>query len=82
MRDWDPIGVRDEPAVQDEYDDYVGKVYVMLMDEQATAQAIVDYLQWAETDHMGLTDTAERRDRRHRLSEALVALRSQFSAPQ
>ncbi len=30
MREWDPIGVRDCADAQDEYDAYVGKVYVML----------------------------------------------------
>lgn len=34
MREWDPIGIKDE------YDGYVGKVYVMLMYENASADAI------------------------------------------
>jgi hypothetical protein len=42
MREWDPIGVRDAPEAQDEYDSYVGKAYVMLMDEGATVNMIVD----------------------------------------
>jgi hypothetical protein len=37
MRDWDPIGVRDAPEAQDEYDAYIGKAYVMLVYETATA---------------------------------------------
>jgi hypothetical protein len=38
MRDWDPIGVKDIAACADEYDRYVDKAYVMLMDEGATAE--------------------------------------------
>ena len=40
MHEWDPIGVRDVPQAQDEYDSYVGRVYVMMMDERATHEAI------------------------------------------
>lgn len=28
--EWDPIGIRDEPACRDEYDSYVGGVYRLL----------------------------------------------------
>jgi hypothetical protein len=34
MREWDPIGVSGVPEAADEYDRYVGTVYVMLMDQQ------------------------------------------------
>jgi hypothetical protein len=30
LRDWDPIGVQDEPNAQDEYDGYVGRIYRVL----------------------------------------------------
>jgi hypothetical protein len=30
LEDWDPIGVRDEPNAQDEYDGYVGRIYRVL----------------------------------------------------
>jgi hypothetical protein len=36
MREWDPIGVSGVPEAADEYDRYVGTVYVMLMDHRAT----------------------------------------------
>jgi len=26
LREWDPIGIADEPAAQDEYDGYVGQI--------------------------------------------------------
>ncbi len=34
LHDWDPIGVADEPAAQDEYDAYVGGVYRLLASPQ------------------------------------------------
>jgi hypothetical protein len=51
MQEWDPIGVRDAPHAQDEYDRYVGQVYVMLMDQRATEQAIATYLYDAATNY-------------------------------
>jgi len=77
MREWDPIGVRDVPEAQDEYDAYVGKAYVMLVDEKATADDMELYLQSVE-EYMGFTDTHERADRRRRVAEALIALRPTF----
>ena len=53
LRDWDPIGVRDFPQAQDEYDAYVGHVHYMLR-TGATDDEIVAYLQDIETRHMGL----------------------------
>jgi hypothetical protein len=31
MSVWDPIGVRDSPNAQDEYDDYIGRAFELLM---------------------------------------------------
>ena len=55
MREWDPIGVSGIPEAADEYDRYVGTVYVMLMDHRATAEAIATYLLGIATRHMGLS---------------------------
>ena len=52
---WDPIGVRDVPQAQDEYDSYVGGIYRLLA-EKAPDEKIVDYLYWVETDQMGLSE--------------------------
>jgi hypothetical protein len=57
---WDPIGVRDEPNAQDEYDGYIERVYELLVGKAAQSE-IVDYLYWAAHDHMGL-DAAHRSD--------------------
>jgi hypothetical protein len=59
MEVWDPIGVRDAPEAEDEYDDYVGKVCVMLMQERASASAIAAHLHDIAIDRMGLSPTLE-----------------------
>jgi hypothetical protein len=41
---WDPIGIVGNPNLDDEYDRYVGAVYVMLMDDRMPEDAINKYL--------------------------------------
>jgi hypothetical protein len=53
MSDWDPIGVRDVPEAQDEYDGYVGGVYRLLA-SRAEAERIAAHLTYVETTMMGL----------------------------
>jgi len=50
---WDPIGIKDEPSAQDEYDGYIGKVYELLVG-RVPDDVIEDYLLWAVNNHMGL----------------------------
>lgn len=57
---WDPIGVKDEPNAQDEYDGYIGRLYELLV-SRAPNSELVDYLYWAVHDNMGL-DAATRAD--------------------
>jgi hypothetical protein len=78
MRDWDPIGVSGVPEAADEYDRYVGKVYVMLMDERATANSIAAYLFDTATRNMGLSARAELVERCSRAAATLVGLRPEF----
>jgi hypothetical protein len=52
--DWDPIGVKDEPMAQDEYDCQIGAVYRLLV-SGASAQQIAEHLHRIEAEHMGLT---------------------------
>lgn len=78
MEAWDPIGVRDVPEAQDECDRYVGAVYVMLMDERASEQAIVDYLYDIATNHMGLSPDPRLLDRNAQAADLLVGLRPSF----
>jgi hypothetical protein len=50
---WDPIGVKDEPHAQDEYDGYLGIVYELLVNGAIDAK-IAEYLHWVVHDRMGL----------------------------
>jgi hypothetical protein len=65
LQDWDPIGVRDVPEAQDEYDGYVGGVYRLLA-SGASPQAVAEHLCAVERDRMGLG----RAQTVHRLSVA------------
>lgn len=53
LHEWDPIGVRDVPEAQDEYDSYVGGVYRLLA-SGASEDEIVDHLWNIETVIIGL----------------------------
>ena len=55
---WDPIGIRNEPNAQDEYDGYIGEIFDLLV-RRAPDSAILDYLFWAVNKHMGLNATRE-----------------------
>jgi hypothetical protein len=56
LRNWDPIGVKDEPRAQDEYDAYVGGVY-RLIASGATARQIAEHLASVEAEQLGFSDT-------------------------
>ena len=51
--EWDPIGVKDIPEAQDEYNAYVPTIYKMLL-LNTPKDEIFAYLWWLETEHMGL----------------------------
>jgi len=53
IEEWDPIGVRDVPEAQGEYDSYVPMLYDLLLLNKPDEE-IFDYLWWVETEHMGL----------------------------
>lgn len=69
---WDPIGVREEPAAQNEYEMYVYGAFRLLVDG-ASEQAIARYLLEIERERMGMDGTSGT----HRLAVAasLKALR-------
>jgi hypothetical protein len=56
LRNWDPIGIKDVPQAQDEYDSYVADVY-RLLESGATAKDIARHLVQVETDSLGFQDT-------------------------
>jgi hypothetical protein len=51
---WDPIGVKDEPNAQDEYDGYLGGVYELLV-SGASDEHIEDHLLLIVNERMGLS---------------------------
>ena len=51
---WDPIGVKNIPEAQDEYDHYVPAICNLLVTRRSK-QELFDYLWWLETHHMGLS---------------------------
>lgn len=53
MTVWDPIGVRDEPNAQDEYDSYLGDVFALLT-SGASDDQINEYLLRIVTERMEL----------------------------
>ncbi|HTS16554.1 MAG TPA: hypothetical protein VMP11_03180 [Verrucomicrobiae bacterium] len=53
IKEWDPIGVGDEPRAQDEYDSYVPGVYKHLI-HRSPERDLFDYLQHIETKRMCL----------------------------
>jgi len=55
LRNWDPIGVRDHPQAQDEYDAYVGGVYRLIRLE-ATARVLAEHLAQLEAYQLGFQD--------------------------
>jgi hypothetical protein len=57
---WDPIGVRDEPNAQDEYDGYIGKLYDLLT-SNAPDSDLTEHLYWAAHNQMGF-DAAQPSD--------------------
>jgi hypothetical protein len=54
LREWDPIGIRNVPEAQDEYDGYVAGVYRLLV-SGATVSALAEHLARIERDAMGLS---------------------------
>ncbi len=55
---WDPIGIKDEPNAQDEYDSYVGPV-LSLLSSGATDDQLSDQLLNYVNNDMGLNARSE-----------------------
>jgi hypothetical protein len=60
LEEWDPIGIRKYPEAEDEYDAYIGGMYVLLKSD-APDDEIITYLQQIETERMGLHPTDKSR---------------------
>ena len=70
LHDWDPIGIKDEPAAQDEYDSYVG-IVAELVRRDSSVDDLFRYLRHLETETIGLPGDVER------TRQAARALRAQ-----
>jgi len=58
MKDWDPIGISNVPACADEYDTYIGHIYLILA-EGGSDDRIKDYLRWVVRERMELPPDEE-----------------------
>lgn len=56
LRNWDPIGIGNEPEAQDEYDSYAGGVYRLLA-SGASNRDIATHLANIEASSLGYEDT-------------------------
>lgn len=70
LRQWDPIGVADEPQAQDEYDSYAGEIESAVRAGRSASE-IANHLVLIETDEMGLSGD---RDRALRAANSLTCL--------
>jgi hypothetical protein len=57
--EWDPIGVNETDCPDDEYDGYAFQVFSKLKGG-TTLQDVEAYLEWAETENMGLSSSSGR----------------------
>jgi len=77
-RHWDPIGVVSNFDGDDEYDSYVGTIYVMLMDARVSEIELEKYLYTTATGHIGLSPSDRLVQRCSETAAILIGLRPQF----
>ncbi|MFR9166167.1 MAG: hypothetical protein ACLVKO_08140 [Dysgonomonas sp.] len=51
---WDPIGVNNNKKLENEYDDYIGKIITILINEN-TIDNVAQYLYQIEQNEIGVT---------------------------
>lgn len=78
MTEWDPINIRNREGYENEYDAYVGTVYVRLMDEKASTAQIERYLLDVTVNHIGIPLDAEISARCSHTAKSLASLRPKF----
>lgn len=54
LHDWDPLNIRKNTSMHDEYDSYIADILDVFENEEATATEISECLQVIEHDHMNL----------------------------
>jgi hypothetical protein len=80
LQQWDPIGIRDVPGGESQYDRYVSTVCEMLLDHRASEQVIREYLLTTATGYMGLLPTPDIIEGASKTAEILISLRPQLEA--
>lgn len=78
MAEWDPFGVRGSPGSECEYDVFVGGIYLMLTQEDVSAELIEAHLIEAATRRLELRRTAGIEEASARAASKLIELRPQF----
>jgi hypothetical protein len=73
FREWDPIGVNDNPLVADEYASYAPAICRMLEDGADEAK-LAAHLRRLRIDAMGLPDGGEQQEHDRRVACRLVGL--------
>lgn len=53
IKDWDPIGIGDNPNLSDEYDGYIGSIINIIM-QKCSVDVIVEFLKKIEETEMGI----------------------------
>ena len=76
-RDWDPIGIAGV-GPGDEYDEYVGRVYSMLINETATETAIAEYLRTFAMHQMLLAERDDLTERTKNTAKVLASMGAEF----
>ena len=78
-KDWDPIGVYDEPNARDEYTRYADQICSKLINGDADKQMLLDYLFWVANDQMGIGYTKSRQQIDARNALVIEKIFSAFS---
>jgi hypothetical protein len=73
MREWDPVGVADQPLARAECDTYAARIAARLLAEKTTEDHLGQFLIGVERDHKGMI--ADRADSAQRTARALFNLR-------
>jgi hypothetical protein len=69
--DWDPIGVRDNPLLSDEYDRYIAPVYRVLVGSRSEDE-LIELLHLKEREEIGMP--CESREQLRPVARKLLAL--------
>jgi hypothetical protein len=71
LRDWNPIGVNNDPELADEYDSYIAPVYRILVGSRSEHD-LIDLLYRAERDQIGTA--CESPEQLRTVAQTLMAL--------